>query len=95
MSSGQGPVYDPNQPSSGSRGCLAAFLIVLGIALLLPGLCYLALGRAGGSNVAATGVLYSLAGVVLMICAGALLISRGPRPPPPPPPKLPGWPRKE
>jgi len=95
MSSGQGPVHDPNQSPSGTRGCLAVFLIVLGIALLLPGLCYLALGRGGGSNLAATGVVTSLVGVVLMICAGAMLASRGPRPPPPPPSKLPGWPRRE
>jgi hypothetical protein len=74
---------------------LAAFLIVLGVVTLLPGLCYLALGRGGGNDFAAAGVLYVLVSIVLMIFAGALLVSRGPRPPPPPPPKLPGWPPKE
>jgi len=44
------PPLAPPPPQQGLGGCMMAFLIVLGIALLLPGLCSLGVLVAVGGN---------------------------------------------
>ncbi len=70
MSDTQTPGHDPNRPSSGLRGCGAALLIILGVILLLPGVCSLIFISGGmGNDLAGLGLLVSLGGVVLIVYA--------------------------
>jgi len=74
---------NPNPPPPTGRGCLAAFLIMLGVVMLLPGACFMAFGSAGSSDLAGAGFLILFMAAVLIISGVGVYSSR--RPPSPPP----------
>src|SRR5258708_5395836 len=79
MSDAQTPWHDPNPPEP--SGCLSALLIVLGVILLLPGICSVAFMSAGSADpLAAAGLLVSFVGVVLIFGGIGRLSTRQPRP---------------
>jgi hypothetical protein len=73
---------DHNQSELGTRGCAAAFLIMLGAIMLLPGLCFMAIGRggSGGNNFSVVGLLMMLGPAALIAYALGMLTPK--RPPP-------------
>jgi hypothetical protein len=74
VSDAQTPWHDPNQPPPGPRGCGAALLIILGVLLLLPGVCSLAFISAGANNgLAALGLLVGFGGLMMILSALASL----------------------
>jgi hypothetical protein len=65
-----GPPDVPSQRTRGLGGCLATFLVLVGIVLLLPGLCslvFIGMLGSGGGSVAALWFVCFLIGVVGII----------------------------
>jgi hypothetical protein len=79
MSIPETPPPAPPPPPQGASGCMIAFLIVLGIVLLLPGLCSLAVLSSLGGNVRDAGdaILWGLAFAITL--GGIALIVLGVR----------------
>ena len=66
-----GPPAAPRRPQ-GLGGCLTAVLVVVGIVLLLPGLCSLIfMGLAGGGGGGVIGLLWA---VCLLIGVGGIIL---------------------
>ena len=64
------PPTDPPPPRSpiGGRGCIIALLIVVGVLLLLPGICSILFIKAGMPNdLASAGLFVSGVGVAMII----------------------------
>ena len=83
MSNADGPAESPPSATGAQRhGCLTALMVVVGIVLLLPGLCALIFGglSLGDSHVDSTVISLVLVGLLVGV-AGILLIRaaiRGP-----------------
>ena len=70
MSDDQPTKPPPPRPSSGGQGCVTALLIVIGILLLLPGICSVFFIAGGMSNgLAALGLFVSVGGIALIVVA--------------------------
>jgi len=66
-----GPPDVPSQRTRGLGGCLATFLVLVGIVLLLPGLCslvFIGMLGSGGGSVAALFVclLIGVVGIIMI-----------------------------
>jgi len=65
----------PPRSSGFARGCLLALLVVIGIVLLLPGICSAWFISAGASNgLAVLGILVSMGGMALIVYAVSAVI---------------------
>jgi hypothetical protein len=71
-------------PPPGRSGCLTAFMVIVGIILLLPGLCALIFGADNLMRSHPDPTVLTLVMICLLVAAGGILLIRaairGPRP---------------
>jgi hypothetical protein len=85
MSDVENPPGAPPAPSRPRNGWLTAFMVIVGIVLLLPGLCAIAFGIGNMSSSSSDPVVTLLVFMGLVVGAGGILLIRsairGRRPP--------------